>query len=151
VPSRYSLEVRSATGYGSSEASTLVGLGQHVDGVLIKLHPAYRIEAQILVAETKQPCRDAEVMLTRQERSLRGSGSDRLIVEGLMPGSYRVWIECAGHHTAGEPARQITIVDRDVTDVVWEVRGRRSTASCARRPGLRYRMPGLRFERLVAR
>src|SRR5690606_31412340 len=41
-PARYMITARTDHGYGHSEGSTLVGLGQHVDGVVVKLFPAVK-------------------------------------------------------------------------------------------------------------
>jgi hypothetical protein len=42
-PGRYDAVARAASGYGRSDGSVRVGLGQHVEDVVIILHPAFRI------------------------------------------------------------------------------------------------------------
>ena len=57
-PGRQTAVAKTDRGYGRAEGSTLVGLGQHVEGVIVKLFPAARLEARIMIAgsEPRKPC-----------------------------------------------------------------------------------------------
>jgi hypothetical protein len=125
LPSRFTLAVRSESGYGRSEGSVLVGLGQQVDGVVIKLHRAYRLSGKIVVAGTKQPCDKASLSITRDAASGSVDGSaraidDMLVIDGVLPGVYHVRVRCNGYYFDGEPPA-VTIKDADVGGLVWEV------------------------------
>lgn len=125
LPSRFTLVARAATGFGRSEGSVLVGLGQQVEGVVVKLHPAYRVSGSIVVAGTKRPCDDARLSISLDASAGTVDGyatrlDDLLVIDGVLPGVYHVRVRCAGYFYDGEPA-PVTIKDADVTGLVWEV------------------------------
>ncbi|MBS1119143.1 MAG: hypothetical protein H6Q90_1371 [Deltaproteobacteria bacterium] len=124
TPSRYTLVAKDPSGYGRSEGSTLVGLGEQVDGVVIKLHRAYQISGTIRIAGTHEACKDAWVTIGRNLEADIDASSYRegalVVVDGVLPGTYVLRIRCAGHHFVGEPPR-VTIRDADVTGLTWEV------------------------------
>ena len=66
-PGRYTATARSAHGFGRSAGSTQVGLAQHVDGVVIKLHAAVQVQGKIVVAGKTDPhkrgCTDGSIDL----------------------------------------------------------------------------------------
>jgi protocatechuate 3,4-dioxygenase beta subunit len=138
-PGRYRVTARSAHGYGVSDGSSLVGLGQHVDGVVIKLHPAIRVSGTV-VRPDKTVCTEASVSLTDKAKDRQvwaGAEPDgTLYVEGVLPGTYSVEASCEDHQSR-EDYPKIVVADQDVDGLVWEVvggatvRGRVLTASGA--------------------
>ena len=124
TPGRYVAVARTDRGYGRSEGSTLVGLGQSVDGVVVKLHPAARIEGTVVISTTKQPCEAPEVSLAdgpkRRWTSVRSDPDGRVWAEGVLPGKYTVDVECDGYR-AKDKYDAIVVADKDVTGLVWEV------------------------------
>ncbi|MGN6110960.1 MAG: carboxypeptidase regulatory-like domain-containing protein [Kofleriaceae bacterium] len=123
-PGRIELTAHTAGGYGRSEGSTRVGLGQHVDGVVVKLFPAHRIEAQIVISTTRQRCTESPQATlrdraNRREVWTRAEPDGRLWIDGVLPGTYQVEVSCASH-VARETYEPVVVADRDVA-VSWEV------------------------------
>ncbi|MBS1119144.1 MAG: hypothetical protein H6Q90_1372 [Deltaproteobacteria bacterium] len=124
TPGRYVAVSRTDRGFGRAEGSTLVGLGQHVDGVIVKLFPARRIEGKVVISTTKTTCE-------RSSLGLRDAGKNRwietrrnpdgtLYADGVLPGTYRVEVSCEGHQSR-DNYDPIVIADHDATGLVWEV------------------------------
>lgn len=112
-------------GYGQTDGSVLVGLGQHVDGVVVKLFPAVRVEGTLVVSTTKAPCEGGAVQLTDPKRpdnmiALRTRADGTRWAEGVLPGTYRVTVTCDGYQARDKYA-PITVADKDLTGLVWEV------------------------------
>ncbi len=123
APGRYLAIARSPHGYGRAPATTLVGLGQHVDGVVVKLHPGYRITGTVVLPD-KTVCKDVEVDFRDKARDRwAGAESDpdgAIHADGVLPGTYDVTVECEGY-LPREKYDPITITDKDVLDQRWEV------------------------------
>lgn len=122
-PGRYVASARSDRGYGRADGSTLVGLGQHVDGVIVKLHHAYRVSGKVVLPD-KATCTEAWVNLT-EPHSQRYVASARepdgsLVIEGVLPGTYTVAVECEGF-LSRDTYEKIAVVDQDLDGLVWEV------------------------------
>ena len=122
-PGRYVASAKSEHGYGRSDGSTLLGLGQHVDGVVVKLHPAYRVSGKVLLPD-KTTCQEPVLGLS-EPRSQRSFGGARepdgsIVVEGVLPGTYEVEVGCDGY-LSRDTYDKVTIVDQDVDGLVWEV------------------------------
>jgi protocatechuate 3,4-dioxygenase beta subunit len=148
TPGRVVAIARTEHGYGRTEGSTLIGLGQHVDGVIVKLFPAHRLEGKVLISErtasgvmpatTKAICEEPRVSLRDQaaDRSItmQRRPDNTLFAEGVLPGTYTPEVECRGSRPR-DKYDPITIADKDATDLVWEVdagaivRGKVSTRS----------------------
>jgi len=62
-PGRYNLHAKSPHGLGESAGSTLVGLGEHVEGVTVKLHAGMQVSGTV-VLPNKQLCEKPSVGLT---------------------------------------------------------------------------------------
>ncbi|MBS1118663.1 MAG: hypothetical protein H6Q90_891 [Deltaproteobacteria bacterium] len=124
TPQRYVAVARGAGGYGRSEGSILVGLGQHVDKVVVKMYPAHAIEGRISIAGTSDACEGGGVWLrdraSERRYELRPGSDATLRAEGVLAGTYEVQVRCAGHLVRDEYA-EITVGDRDLTGLVWEV------------------------------
>jgi protocatechuate 3,4-dioxygenase beta subunit len=124
TPGRYVAVSRTDRGFGRTEGSTLVGLGQHVDGVVVKLYPAFRIEGKVVISTTKATCDEGGVSLRDPAKNkwlgTRSNPDGTVYAEGVLPGTYNVEAYCAGYqgHEKYDP---IVVTDKDVTGVVWEV------------------------------
>jgi hypothetical protein len=125
IPKRYVVVARTSGGFGRTEGSLLVGLAQHVDGVVVKVFPAFRIDGRILTAD-KRDCEQGQVSL--QDRmanrfvDLTRAGDGSQFADGVLPGTYHVTIYCPGA-LVRERYEPIAIRDRDVTGLVWDVDG----------------------------
>ncbi|MBA3392872.1 MAG: carboxypeptidase regulatory-like domain-containing protein [Deltaproteobacteria bacterium] len=124
TPGRYVATARTDRGYGRTEGSTLVGLGQHVDGVVVKLFPAVRLEGKVIISTTQQPCTAPQVSLNDSASSrwieVRSEPDGRVWAEGVLPGKYTVDVGCRGFQ-GREKYDPIVVTDKDVTGLVWEV------------------------------
>jgi len=124
-PGRHVVIARTEHGYGRTEGSTLAGLGQEVEGVVVKLFPAVRVEAKIIISTTKQACTegaDAYLRDTVRNRWVRlnAEPDGALWADGVLPGSYTPEIQCDGYQ-ARDKYTPIPIADQDVLGLVWEV------------------------------
>ncbi|HTL36292.1 MAG TPA: carboxypeptidase-like regulatory domain-containing protein, partial [Kofleriaceae bacterium] len=63
VPMRYDVSARTTTGYGTAVGSVLVGLGAHVDGIIIRVDPAAHIVGRVLTAPPATLCPPADVLV----------------------------------------------------------------------------------------
>jgi len=124
TPGRYTATAHTDHGYGRSEGSTLVGLGQTVDGLVVKLHAAVRVEGKVVISTTKQGCEEPDVSLSDGKKgrwtSVRSEPDGRVWAEGVLPGKYTVEVECEGYRSK-EKYEPIVVADKDVTGLVWEV------------------------------
>ncbi|HEY5943834.1 MAG TPA: carboxypeptidase-like regulatory domain-containing protein, partial [Kofleriaceae bacterium] len=120
---RFTIVARADHRYGRSAGSLLVGLAQHVDGVVIEMYPAHRVAGKIVIAPSGAPCTEPHASL-RDETSERWITLERvgdtLVADGLRPGTYTPHITCSGFvdRASYDP---ITVGDRDVSGLVWEV------------------------------
>jgi len=137
-PGRYTFSTRSAHGIGDSDGSTLVGLGQHVEGVVVRMHAAVRVSGKLIKADGS-PCTDGWVSMrdrVNDDHSASGSAeSDGTVdIDPLLPGTYKVEARCRGARKRDDYP-DIVVADKDITGQVWpvdagsSVRGRVTTAS----------------------
>ncbi len=124
TPGRYVAVSRTERGYGRTEGSTLVGLGQHVDGVVVKLFPAHRIDGKVVLSTTKASCEGSSLGLREAVKDkwieTRRKEDGTLYAEGVLPGTYNVTASCDGYQSH-DKYDQIVITDKDVVGQVWEV------------------------------
>lgn len=125
APGRQVVVARATNGYGRSEGSVLAGLGQHVDGVVVKLHPAVRVTGKVVVSSTQQVCtRKPDVLLRDAQRErwvrLEAEPDGTLWADGALPGTYSANVRCDGF-TARERYPQVVIGAAPVQDLVWLV------------------------------
>jgi protocatechuate 3,4-dioxygenase beta subunit len=124
VPGRYVAEARTAHGYGRTEGSTRVGLGQHADGGIVRVFPAHRIEGKIVIGDGKKPCVDGHVWLRDAaqkhwlEVAHEPDGTQH--AEGVIAGTYLVSIDCPGYQSH-DKYDSIKVADKDVTGIEWPV------------------------------
>ena len=127
-PARYKPTASGRGAYGEAADSVLLGLGQHVDDVVIEVHPARVVRGTIMIDDGRaaRPCKGGEVALHRDdpEAEERESAGDDGVVEltAVRPGRYRVEVECTSY-VARERYDDVVVVDRDVDGLVWTVSG----------------------------
>lgn len=122
-PGRYTVFARGEQGYGRSDGSSLVGLGQHVDGVVVKLHPGFRVSGRVMKPD-KTVCAKGWLALEEKERnwsvSARREPDGTLVAHGVLPGTYSVSVGCQDFDSR-DKYEPITIVDKNIDDRTWEV------------------------------
>lgn len=122
-PGRHVVSASSPHGFGRAEGSTLVGLGQHVDGVVVKLHPGFRIAGKVVLPD-KSTCQEPWLGLvdTERERGIKTGvdPSGQVFADGVLPGTYMVNVRCRGF-VERDKYPQIVIVDKDMLDQSWDV------------------------------
>lgn len=124
IPGRYTTVSRTDHGYGRSEVSALVGIGERVDGVIVKLHPAVRLDGKVLFASSGEQCVDARVALSdrakAREHVFRRDLNGALWADGVLPGKYTVRVDCGGAVTRDDYP-PIVVAERDIGGLVWEI------------------------------
>ncbi|MBL0220764.1 MAG: carboxypeptidase regulatory-like domain-containing protein [Myxococcales bacterium] len=124
-PGRQTITARTDRGYGRTEGSTLVGLGQHVDGVIVKLFPAARLEARVVISgDPKRPCERPRASLhdaaAQRWIELRKEPDGLLWADGVLPGDYKPEIGCDGYQPR-ETYDHVIIAGAEAKTVEWEV------------------------------
>jgi protocatechuate 3,4-dioxygenase beta subunit len=123
-PGRFDATATTDHGYGRTAGSVLVGLGQHVDGVVIQVFPARTIAGKIVVGATHQDCRDGSVELADSglgpTHTTHREADGQQVVGGVRPGTYEVTVDCVGYR-ARDRYDAIVVGDADLTGLVWEV------------------------------
>ncbi|MFN0249451.1 MAG: carboxypeptidase regulatory-like domain-containing protein [Kofleriaceae bacterium] len=127
VSGRYTAIVRGEKGYGESEGSTLVGLGEHVTGVVVRVFPAARVIGKVIVGATKEVCRNGGILLNdvTRDRSVsrvlhRADDDGTITISGLLPGTYSVGAWCP-RMIGRDDYPPIVVTDKDIAGLVWEV------------------------------
>ncbi|MDQ3340914.1 MAG: carboxypeptidase regulatory-like domain-containing protein [Myxococcota bacterium] len=126
TPGRFVAEATTERGYGRTEGSTLVGLGQHVEGVVVRVHPALKIQGKVMIKGDKPAvCEDGFAWFRDEENNRWASGrtdpDGTITAEGVVPGTYTVQAGCRGYAAAKEKFDPIVMKDKDLVGIVWEV------------------------------
>ena len=126
TPDRYTVTARTERGYGRSEGSTLVGLGQHVDGVVVKLHAASRITGKVMIAGTPpRVCIDAGASIRDEDNgrwlTTRVEPDGTIIADGVLPGTYTVRPSCQGYQRRDTYDDIVIEAGKDREGLTWEV------------------------------
>ena len=104
-------------------SSVPVGLGAHIDGVVIRVVPAFEVTGRV-VDLSGGSCDDGRrVTLTRGANAHVSKPVDDAGVShigGLVPGTYAVNVFCA-HRRASPHYDDIVVTDRDIRDQMWNV------------------------------
>lgn len=127
TPGRYVVTAHSDHGYGRTEGSTMVGLGQHVDGVIVKTFPAYQIIGKVMMPGSPPTvCTEGGVGLRDEVKnrwvSTQTEEDGTVHADGVLPGTYTVQVYCEGYRSKDTNA-PVIVVDKDVTGLIWEVEG----------------------------
>lgn len=122
-PGRYAVEARTAHALGRAARSTRLGIGEHVDDVVVRVAPAHQVTGRVVIAPSQAPCPSAVVSLADEAQGIElvmQEDADLLLhADGVRPGTYRVELRCDGYIARGARA-PIVVVDRDVS-ARWEV------------------------------
>ena len=124
-PGRYIVTARTDRGYGRTEGSELVGLGQQVDGVVVKLYPAARVVGKVMIEGTPpQLCVEGYLSL-RDEVHDRWVGATTepdgtVHADGVLPGTYAPQVWCEGYRSK-DKYEPIVVAGKDVVDLTWTV------------------------------
>lgn len=125
APGRYRQHASSPHGIGYGDGTTLVGLGQHVTGVIVRLHAGAHLTGTVRKPD-KMACRDASVGLTDRTKDLFANthtdADGQVHADGVLPGTYEVEVHCEGM-IARESYPPITVTDKDIAGLVWDVDG----------------------------
>ena len=122
-PSRYFVEATTPRGFGRSDGSIQVALGQHADGMIIETQPAARVEGTVIIeGPPETPCPKPVLWLSGAPttRTEYGASDGVVHADGLRPGTYRTDVICSGYTSTTEP-REVVVSDRDVTGLIWRV------------------------------
>ena len=120
---RFTIVARAGHRSGRSAGSLLVGLGRHLDGVVIRMYPARQVAGKVVITPGGAPCGEPYGSLRNDANdrwiALERAG-DALIADGVLPGTYTPHISCTGFvdRATYDP---ITVGDSDVSGLMWEV------------------------------
>ncbi|PRP90455.1 Nickel uptake substrate-specific transmembrane region [Enhygromyxa salina] len=110
--------------YGRAVEQVHLGLGETSDEVVIRVHPAHRVDGRVVVAGSDAPCSLGSVTLTSDAGERRQASTDEdghVALRGLLAGAYEVSVRCRGY--VSEPEYPTLVVGEDErAAVVWEVR-----------------------------
>ena len=124
-PGRYVVTARTDRGYGRTEGSELVGLGQQVDGVIVKLYPAARVVGKVMIEGTPPELCVEGYLSLRDEVNDRWVGATTepdgtVHADGVLPGTYSPQVWCEGYR-AKDKYEPIVVAGKDVVDLTWLV------------------------------
>src|SRR5688572_22631349 len=95
---RYLVRARAPNRYGSSEGSVIVGFAQHVDGIVVKVFPAARLEGRVVDAGTGAPCPAPDLYVSIPASvdwiQARTSADGVVRIDAVPPGEYEVNVGC---------------------------------------------------------
>ena len=124
-PGRYVVSARTDRGYGRTEGSILVGLGQQVDGVVVKLFPAARLVGKVMIDGTPPTlCIESSVWFHDEVHDRWVDGvtepDGTVHADGVLPGTYTPQVQCEGYR---EKAKYppLVVEGTDLVDLVWAV------------------------------
>jgi hypothetical protein len=131
-PGRYKVSARGPRAYGTAVESTLLGLGQTVDGVVVKLSTASDISGRVIARAANgvvAPCAGGEMWIEDPQTNFFAAseiheqdGSVRF--EGMMPGSYNVNIRCLKYKSAKNISNIVVVAGKDQAGLEWQVSSR---------------------------
>lgn len=120
---RYLVRARAPNRYGSSDGSVIVGFAQHVDGIVVKVFPAARLEGRILDAGTGAPCSTPDLYINAPRSSdwiQAHTGADGMVrIDAVPPGEYEVNVGCGRRGLRNVPP--LRVGEADITGLTWEV------------------------------
>jgi len=122
LPGTYKLEAMHDEAYGMAAESAVLGLGETSEAIEIVAHPAYLVEGTVEIAGGGS-CESGWLRLAEAAGVSRGSWIDldgMVHVQGLLPGTYGVKLDCSGAMALPEYP-QVVVVDRALRGLRWEV------------------------------
>ena len=120
---RFTIRARAAHLYGRSAGSLLVGLGQQINGVVVRMVPARRVTGTVVIAPGGKRCEEPYGSLRDDANArwipLERTG-DALVGDAVLPGTYTPHISCSGllERATYDP---ITVGNADISGLVGEV------------------------------
>jgi protocatechuate 3,4-dioxygenase beta subunit len=123
APAIYKLGLNDSHAFPLPDGSVPVALGEHVEGVVVRVATAFEISGRIVIESSGEPCTaNPYVVLTagHDGRAVALPDASGVLRAPAMPGTYHVEVSC-DHHLALAPYDDIVVVDRDVADQVWKV------------------------------
>jgi protocatechuate 3,4-dioxygenase beta subunit len=124
LPGRYTAAATTDGGYGRSEGSFLVGLGQQLEGTVVRLFPARRVTGKVVIAGTGGRCPEGSVTLREvghPDDEVEATERDGWwVADSVRPGTYQPSVFCTGYAQRA-PYAQIVVGNEDVTGLQWEV------------------------------
>ncbi len=124
---RYDIKAVSDELFGRSEHAVPLGLAEVSDPVIIEVHPAVALEANVVVAGSNEPCPEGSVELTQVggNRTHRGDIGPKdaglATVQAILPGTYRVKVRCDGY-VPEEDYGELVVDDAPLSPATYEVR-----------------------------
>lgn len=124
-PGRYTATAKTDHGYGRTEGSVLVGLGQQVDGIVVKLFPAARVVGKVMIDGTPPSLCVEGYLSLRDEIHDRWLGATTepdgtVHADGVLPGTYTPQVWCEGYRSK-DHYEPIVVAGKDVVDQTWVV------------------------------
>jgi protocatechuate 3,4-dioxygenase beta subunit len=127
-PGVYKARAESDDVMGLAKEQAILGLGETSAPILIEAHPSFLIEGKIVTREG-EACESGSLALKDHANSRDKWGqveADGLVrARGLLPGEFQVEVSCTGKISA-ERYERVTIVDKSVVGLRWEVTGGRA-------------------------
>lgn len=121
-PGTYKPSARADQLFGEFGEQVHLGLGQTSAPIVIRVHPAARVDGDVILAGSGQPCHVGSVRLAGDAGELL-EGVDHaghVSFRGVLPGEYAVSVRCIGA-IADEDYPKITVAAENLNQV-WEVR-----------------------------
>lgn len=122
-PGRYRPRVSATGRLGDASASVELGLGQHLDGIVVELIPAPLVAGTVEI-ESGKGCTNGVVALqgkaSGQSFATTTDTNGRVVFDAVLPGDYDVLVACQGYTRTGPPPK-LTVADRDLSDQRWTV------------------------------
>jgi protocatechuate 3,4-dioxygenase beta subunit len=127
APGRYKPSAQSLGRYGEPADSVLLGLGQTVEGVIIKVHAVRVVTGRLVIDDgsTKLAgCGKGWVWVSgKNDRRFTAATEDDGAVrfEAILPGTYTVSARCEGY-LEEDVYPKLVVEDVDVTGLEWKVK-----------------------------
>lgn len=122
-PGPYKARAEADDAMGLAEEQAILGLGETSEPILIKAHPAFMVEADVVISGGGA-CDEGWISLEDKKNARGSSGqpnSDGEIkLRGLLPGDYEVGVHCSGYVSA-ERYEHVIIADKSLSGLKWEV------------------------------
>jgi protocatechuate 3,4-dioxygenase beta subunit len=122
-PAQYDLGVDDPHAVAAHAGLVPVALGAHVDGIVVRVLPAFALSGRVVTDSTGTPCTSGTVALTPEHGAwtpTQVTGAGEIHAGGLLPGTYRVDVWC-DHHLAVDRYDNVVVANRDLVDQRWQV------------------------------
>lgn len=124
-PGDYKIRISDDELTGLAEEKVHVGLGETSEPVVVAAHHAFAVRGMVLI-DDETPCSYGSVRLKDVDRKNewghrnRGQEDGTVLIKGLLPGTYEVFVECDGY--LGEPEYpDVVIAETSLEGLRWSV------------------------------